>query len=495
MTTKVVKGTLWTLIGLLVPICFSFFATPIITRLLGAESYGLFVLILLIPAYFSFADFGMNMASTKFGGAAFADGDPEKEARVVRTAAAIALASSLPIAAGIVIFSPYIAVLANVPPDRIGEAAFALKLAAVAFVANFLTNIFNTPELSRLRMDLNMLVFSAVRLAGIAATLIVVYLGGGVTGAVFVALCVSVLTLAGHLIVSTRLLPQLAGFSIDRASVRPLLKFGYSLVIAGIAAVLLLNLEKFLLTKATSVETLGYYSIAATFAAMLTLFSGSIVQSIMPAFSQLQSEENRTALNSLYSRGIRLTLVWLIPAVTFMVLIGRPFFTYWFDAGFGRESTGPYYIIVAGFFFNVLAYFPYAALMAAGRSEIFAKLYWIELFPYMLLVWWLASRFGANGAAAAWTIRVWFDAIMLFWLAKKVSGTSYKQKNRTVLVLAMIVMFLPVAALFYFQELNYLIIGLAGLCLPVYLLIVLKKVVEHEEIEWFRKKLTAYFTR
>lgn len=494
MTTKVVKGTLWTLFGLTVPIFFSLFATPIVTRLLGAESYGLLVLILLIPAYFSFADFGMNIASTKFGSAAFADGDNKKEAQIVRTAALVALITSLPIAAAMIVFSPNIAALANVPEHLIGEASFALRLASVVFVVNFLNNIFNTPELSRLRMDLNILVFSGVRLVGIIATPIVVYYGGGVIGAVAVALAVSVFTLIGHLIVSSRLLPELVGISIDRASVRPLMKFGGSLVVAGIASVLLLNLEKFLLTKATSVETLGYYSIAATFAAMLTLFSGSVVQSIMPAFSQLQSAENGPALNNLYSRGIRLTLIWLVPAVSFMVLVGRPFFSYWFSEAFGRESTPPYYIIVVGLFFNVLAYFPYAALMAAGRSEIFAKLYWIELVPYVLLVWWLASRFGAVGAATAWSIRVWFDAALLFWLAHRI-GVEFDRARMHYFIGAALLMWMPVLGLAIFGELNALIIVLTFACGAVYLLLVWTKVLQKEEIVWLKGLLNRYILK
>lgn len=494
MTTKVVKGTLWTLIGLTVPIFFSLFATPLNTELLGAEGYGLLVLVLLIPAYFSFADFGMNIASTKFASAAYAEGDPEKEARIVRTAALIALLSSLPIAAMIAIFSTTIARTANVPEHLMSEASVALKLAAAVFVINFLTNIFNSPELSRLRMDLNILVFSGVRLAGIIATPLVIYLGGGVIGAVCVALAVAVLTLTGHLIVSSRLLPELAGFSIDRASFRPLMKFGGSLVIAGIAAVLLLNLEKFLLTKATSVETLGYYSIAATFAAMLTLFSSSVVQAIMPAFSQLQNEEDRQAHNALYTRGIRLTLIWLVPAITFMVLVGRPFFTYWFSADFGERSTEPYYIIVAGLFFNVLAYFPYAALMAAGRSEIFAKLYWIELVPYILLVWWLASRFGANGAAAAWSIRVCFDAVLLFWLAHRI-GVKFDRARMANFIAAVALMWLPILGLVFFGQLNLITILLTVICGAVYLFIVWTKVLQDEEIVWLKGLLGRYVFR
>lgn len=495
MTTKVVKGTLWTMMGLAVPMFFSLFATPIVTRILGAEEYGLFLLILLIPAYLSFADFGMNMASTRFGSAAFGEGSRQKEARIVRTAALIALVSSLPFAAAMVIFSRQIVDLFNVPEHLTLEAAYALKLASATYVVNFLTSSFNTPELSRLRMDLNISITSGMRLAGIIATPVVVYFGGGVVGAVVVALGVSILTLAGHIVASARLLPELIGFTIDRASIRPMLKFGGSLVIAGIAAVLLTNLEKFVLARATSVEALAYYSVATTFAAMLTLVSASIVQSLLPAFSQLQSSENRSALNTLYSRGIRLTLVWLVPGVVFMVLVGQPFFDHWFGPNFGRESPGPYYITLAGLFFNVLAYFPYATIMASGRSDFFAKLYWLELLPYILLVWWMANRFGAKGAAAAWSIRVICDAVIIFWLARKVGGVSYIQAGYGYPALAFLVMFAPIAGLAYYRELNWKIVAIAGICGFAYSIIVWKKVLQSEEISWLKASMALALRR
>jgi len=490
MTTKVIKGTLWTLAGLSVPIFFSLFATPIVTRLLGAESYGLFILVLLIPTYFNFADFGMNIASTKFGAGAYADGSPEKEARIVRTAALIAFLASLPFALGIIAFSAPIVRIFNVPEHLFSEAAFALKLAAVGFIINCLATVFNTPELSRLRMDLNIAVTSGVRLLGIIATPIVIYFGGGVTGAVAVALAVSTVTLAGHIIVSARLLPQLIGTSIDRSSVRPMLKFGSSLVIAGIAGVLLAQLEKVVLTRATSVETLAYYSVAATFAAMLTLFSASIVQSLMPAFSQLQGEHNRSALNALYSRGIRSTLIWLVPAVVFMIFVGRPFFTYWFSADFGRESTIPFYITVAGLFFNVLAYFPYSAIMASGRSDIFAKIYWLELIPHVVLVWILAHRFGAAGAAAAWSIRVTVDGAVLFWLAHKF-GVRFDRARIWAFAAAAMFMASPVAALAIWGH-HPIVIAVAILVAVAYAIAVWRTVLKEEEIAWLKASLNKY---
>src|SRR5580765_5486277 len=98
MTTKVVKGSLWTLAGQVLPLIATLVATPFNIWLLGSEAYGVVILVGLIPTYFSFADFGMGVASTRFGSEAYGAGDPRKEGELVRGAAFIALISSLFIA-------------------------------------------------------------------------------------------------------------------------------------------------------------------------------------------------------------------------------------------------------------------------------------------------------------------------------------------------------------------------------------------------------------
>src|SRR5687768_3804067 len=115
MTTKVVKGSMWTLGGSVLPLAVSFVSTPFVIRFLGAEGYGVLVLVGLIPTYFAFADFGMGIASTKFASEAYAEGDQVKEGEVVRTAALIALCFSLIFAIPIFIFSHWIVTLFNVP--------------------------------------------------------------------------------------------------------------------------------------------------------------------------------------------------------------------------------------------------------------------------------------------------------------------------------------------------------------------------------------------
>lgn len=430
MTTRVVKGSLWTFLGQVAPLAVSLAATPFTIRLLGAEGYGVLILVGLIPAYLAFADFGMSLASTRFASEAFGRGDRKEEAAVIRTAVAVALSVSVPVGLGLFIFAPQIISLFAVPESLFAEAAAAaaLRITAVTFVVGILCGILNTPQLARLRMDLNTLINAGTRIAGLIATPVAIHLGFGIVGAAVVQLSAISLNLAGHIFFSGRLLPELFGLGISRERLRPLLVFGGGLVVSSIAAVALTNAEKGILVAVVSASALAHYTVAFTAATMMTLFAGAMIQSLIPAFSQLQGEAAHERLNSLFERGVRLSMIWAVPAMVFLAVTAKPFFTIWAGEEFGRESTLPLYLLLGGLLFNIIAYLPHAAILAAGRSDALAKLYWIELVPYAAAVWLLASRYGAAGAAAAWSIRVIVDTFLQFYLAIRLGGITFRPR-------------------------------------------------------------------
>jgi len=156
---------------------------------------------------------------------------------------------------------------------------------------------------------------------------------------------------------------------------RPLVKFGLGYVVAAVAMVLLMNGEKAILTNRYSTTELGYYSLGFTLATMLTMFSGSVVQALLPAFSRLQSADDESRLSSLFSTGIRLSLIWLVPATGLLLVVAQPFFKYWANERYAAASTTPFYILLAGIGFNIMAYMPYSSNLAAGRTQVPPKLF------------------------------------------------------------------------------------------------------------------------
>lgn len=484
MTTKVVKGSLWTLAGQVAPLGVSLFATPFVIRLLGAEGYGVLILVSLIPTYLGFADLGMGLASTKFASEAYAAGDAEREARTVRTAAVIALCTSVPVAVAVFLFSGRLVTLFNVPEHLAWEASAALKVASVTFVLNFLNQIFNTPQLTRLRMDLNTFVNSGFRILGIAATPIVIYLGGGILGAVIVLLAAALLTLGGHVYMSGRLLPPLFDISLDRNAIRPLLKFGGPIVASGVAAVLLANLEKGILPWLTSVKELAFYSVAFNFSSMLTMFSSSMSQSLLPAFAQLFELRSTDALNSLWNRAIRINLLLLPMLLVVLYFISPYFFEVWAGHEFRVNSSRPFHFLLIGLAFHLLTYLPYTALLAKGLTHVLAKLYLIELPFYCIAAFFLIRRFGAIGAAIAWSVRIITDNLLLFFLVSRGSELKCDWRKQGKTISAGLI-FLPILGLDLAFTISVpVLFGLVIFSLAAYVAIVAWFVAEAEETAW-----------
>lgn len=484
MTTKVVKGSIWTLGGSVLPLAVSFISTPFIIRFLGSESYGVLLLVGLIPTYFSFADFGMGVASTKFASEAFGQGDQNRESEMVWTATAIAAVSSLVVAVPMFLLSYAIVRSLNVPEDLQGQASVALKIASVAFVFGILASVLNSPMLARLRMDLNTVTAGVPKILLAAVTPFILYFGGGIVEAVSWAFIVGVGTSVAVFYFSGRLLPELFKPVFNRKLIRPLLTFGGGWIVAMIAAILLVNFEKLALTKMVSVKSLAYYSVAFTFASMATMFSMAMLQSLVPAFSQLLAPEKKAEFDMLFVRGMRLNLILLLPAIVLLFVIAKPFFTLWAGEEFGRESTLPFYLLLFGLLFNILAYIPHSTITAKGRTDIFAKLYWVELAIYVVVVIVLINYFGIIGAAAAWSFRVIFDAFMITWASSHVAGVSLRLFLRMRSLVVATLALVPAVLLAFYDNFSVWLILITPACVAIYFTVVVSRLIDADEKTW-----------
>jgi O-antigen/teichoic acid export membrane protein len=172
----------------------------------------------------------------------------------------------------------------------------------------------------------------------------------------------------------------------------------------------------------TSVETLAYYGIASTLAGMAIMFGTAMHQSLVPAFSQLLDPAKREELDRLYTRTVRINMIGMAPLFATLFVISGPFFTLWAGPEFGLESTPPFYIMIVAVLFSLWAYVPVSLLIARGRTDILAKVYWLELLPYLGLTALLTAKFGAKGAALAWGGRVLFDTCVMTYLGSRISS-------------------------------------------------------------------------
>ncbi len=207
---------------------------------------------------------------------------------------------------------------------------------------------------------------------------------------------------------------------------------------------------------------------------------------------------NRTTIKKIYcdffSRAIRGNLIWAPPVIIILCLIAKPFFTLWAGEEFGRESVVPFYILAAGLAVNIIAYVPHNLIVASGRADFLAKVYWAELVPYIFLTSILTVKFGAAGAALAWSLRVLVDTIILLNLAKHI----LKQKILSFFkfgygyLTSLLILLIPSISILILSDSLLVIFSFGGILLLLYGVIIWKIVLNVEEKIWLKSQLNRY---
>jgi O-antigen/teichoic acid export membrane protein len=484
LTTRVVHNSFLNLGGQGVTMLATLIATPFVIRLLGPASYGVLALIHVLIGYLSVADMGMGTASTRFGSLAHARGDDEGEATAIWSALVLAAIPAVTVALALAIGArPLVEHGLRLPAYLHAPAIVAVRLAALGFFARAMAGVLNTPPVVRLRMDLIVLVTAGTSTAQILLIPIVLFLGGGLTGAVMVIAGCGIAAAVLYGIVDLRLLPRLRRPHISGELIKSLARFGGGLVISTIAAVFLSNVEKLLLPRYASVQALAFYSVAFSLAYMLTQLPVAMLQSLVPAFSHLHAKADDEGLEMLYRRSLRGMLYWALPGATFICAVAQPFFTVWAGPQFGRESTLPLYLLMGGIVSEIMAFAPYALLITLGRTDTIARCQISIVVPYLFVSAILIHYFGAPGAAAAWSLRAMSSMIVFSFFAWRSSGfrfVPWPEKLRNFL-LTIALLILPVILTAFLTASSIVRIAVACVAVAVYGVLILTRVLTTEE--------------
>lgn len=484
LTSRVVRGSLWNLGGQGVTMLATLIATPFVIRLLGPPSYGVLALINVLIGYLSFADMGMGTASTRFGSQAHARGDDEGEATAIWSALALAAVPAMAVALALAFGArPLVERGLRLPAYLRDPAVIAVRLAAFGLFARAMAGVLNTPAVVRLRMDLVALVTVGTSVGQVLLVPVVIYLGGGLTGAVSVVAGAGVAAAVLYAVIGARLLPRMRRPHIRGELLKLLARFGGALVLSSLAAAVLTSAEKLLLPRYASVQALAFYSVAFTLAYMPTQLPVAILQSLVPAFSQLNVNPDRTALHQLYRRSLRGMLYWAVPAAMFICAVARPFFSVWAGPEFGRESTLPLYLLMGGVVCEIMTYVPYAMLITLGRTGLIARCNVSLLVPYLIGSALLIHQFGAVGAAIAWSLRTLTGAIAFAYFAQRTSGFPYSlwPENRRDYLVAVVILLLPAPLVGILTSSATLRVGVAIVAVAIYGVLILTRVLTGEE--------------
>ena len=206
----------------------------------------------------------------------------------------------------------------------------------------------------------------------------------------------------------------------DRNDLIKVWRFTAGLTLVSIASVILLQLDKLMLSAMVPMREFGVYMVAVLAGSIFSAFFMPVFNVIYPRMTSLAEAADDKQLILLYRRGTRALATILFPIAMVLGLFSEPIVTLWTgDAQLASQARPLIFFIAAGFAINGVMHFPYALQLAYGQTGIALQcsvLMAIILVPLILI---LVGEYGVLGGAASWLIVQSIYLVVGCWLTHR----------------------------------------------------------------------------
>jgi O-antigen/teichoic acid export membrane protein len=416
------KNALLNFLGQASPLVVMIFAFPVLVKGLGTDRFGLLGLAWIFIGYFSLFDLGIGRALVKILAEKIGKGETNDIPKFIWTSLFVLLilgifgALILTVASSHLIFS-----LLSVPRELQTEALLSFYIMALAVpAATLIPGLRGILEAFQRFGTINVFTVSSGVFTFLVPVLLLQFSNKlPLVIAILVigrwALCLLYLRSCLYLMPEMR-----KRIIIHNMSLKALLSFGLWVTVSNIISPLMLYLDRFLISGLISISAVAYYVAPYDVVTKLLIIPWAAVGVLFPAFV-MSFEQNGQRAIFLFSRALKYTFLIFFPIIFMVVGLSEEGLKIWLGDDFSKNSTYVVQWLTLGVFINGFAQFPFAWIQGRGRPDITARLHIIELPIYVLGTWWLINKFGIEGAAIAWFVRVTVDAIILFIIAHSLS--------------------------------------------------------------------------
>jgi len=414
-SSLLVHNTILNFIGQVIPLIIGVVTIPFVIRGLGTDRFGLLTLAWLVLGYFAVFDLGLGRATTKFVSEALGKGDQEQLPRILWTAVTVQALLGVAGAIILVLITPLlVGRVLNIPMELITESKITFYIIALSVPMVLISSSFRGVLEAAQRFDL----VNAIKIPTSCATyflpLVGLALGFKLPGIIVLILLARFGAFVAYLTLNLQGIPSLKRYSGSLTIFPRLFTFGGWIMITSVVSPVLVYFERFLIASLLSMTALAFYSAPYEMVNRLKVIPSSLTMTLFPAFSTLESIQNRQRLATIFVRSVKYILLTLGPIVLLICLFAKDILQLWLGTEFAKESTTVLQLIAIGVLINSLAYTPLSLLQGVGRPDLPAKFHLLEMPVYIAMTWILVNKLGIAGAALAWTIRITIDALLLF---------------------------------------------------------------------------------
>lgn len=368
-----VRNAILNWVGFGAEVAVAFFLTPYLIARLGAELYGVWLVIGSLAGYFGMLDFGFNNAIGRFVALHRGRNQHDDVIRTVNTAVGILAIVGTIAFALICATAPFLSFVVDIPEGQLTEARIALVIVGLNLAASFTLGGFESLLWGYERFDLkNMVDATAI----VLRALVVAFLVHEGYGLIAMASCTLAVTLTTGLLKALLCFRVAAPFTVSwnyvsLKSWREMAGFGFWQFAVSWSRLTRTHLSPLTIGRLLGPVSVTSFSNVSRLVSYAGLAMSTTVSVVGPRLTAYVGQGDAVRQNQLLMKTGRICAAFALYAVSGLVLFGRSFMTLWVGEEFAWTSV-VLAILAAGELLPMIVAPCHMALFANARQRTVA---------------------------------------------------------------------------------------------------------------------------
>lgn len=399
----------------------SFFATPFMVQKLGADAYGIVILLSTVLSYMGFMDLGLSAATTYYLTECAFTNDWERFRQIVWSA--LITYSAIGLASGVIfsVLIPYIvSSWFNIPIDLRSTAIMASYLLIPVFIVSLTVQVFQAIVWAHSRIDLAALLASSNGVLQPLGALFMVLLGYGIIGIFIATLIANMITLILGLWMAKRLFKDWGSPTYSISIMKTLFVYGGWTYIAQVVNQFVQSLDKMFIGTHIGIAAVGYYNLSVVIPLKLWIIQGSFSSSAFPLLVGLRTRDaSSTEVFYFVSRLVRSAQLLLLPPVLFFALWGDTFLSVWISEEAAQHGKISIRLASLSMLLAGINGIYHTLLGGWRRPDLRGKVYIGNSIGYVPLLYLFIRGLGISGAGLALVLGAITEMFLLLIFVKR----------------------------------------------------------------------------
>src|SRR5882762_3787179 len=358
------SGALWSTILAIV-------ATPVIIRALGAELYGVYILVVAVTSYIGLVELNLSSALVKYVAEHAGRDEPQLVGEVIGNTVMLYLVLSTAAATVFLLIGRPLLPHLNIPANYLGMAWRALVISAVSLPLALMSGTLVMLPAAIGRFDVSVVATAIISTASTAATVVVALLGGKLVALALVNAVTALVATITYVAIGKQVfigVPFRPRWNRTRAAT--LLQFSAFSFLSKLSGTLVNTIDRLAISVVLGPAAVAYYSVPASLLRRIGGLTNRMAYVVLPVASELTGRLDYARLRRAYVRASRMTWYIGFGVSVALCLFGKPLLALWVGHVFAEKGVWVLRALAAAFALETLASVPSLVTEGMGHPRV-----------------------------------------------------------------------------------------------------------------------------